>query len=103
MTRRGGLTMDAALARLSSELRGTLVLPSEESYDEARRVWNAAFDRCPAAIARCADTSDVVRAVAFARSHGLAIAVRGGGHSFSGKSTCEGGLLIDCSLMKHVE
>ena len=95
--------MDAALSRLSSELRGTLVLPSDEGYDEARRVWNATFDRRPAAIARPADSSDVVRAVTFARSQGLAIAVRGGGHSFAGKSTCEGGLVIDCSSMKGVE
>jgi FAD/FMN-containing dehydrogenase len=95
--------MESALARLASELHGTLVLPRDEGYDEARRVWNAAVDRRPAAIARCADTDDVVRSVAFARSHGLAIAVRGGGHSFAGKSTCEGGLVIDCASMKRVE
>ena len=95
--------MDATLARLSSELHGTLVLPGDERYDEARQVWNAAIDRRPAAIARCADADDVVRAVAFARTHGLTIAVRGGGHSFAGKSTCEGGLVIDCSPMKRVE
>jgi len=95
--------MDAALARLSSELRGTLVLPGDESYDDARRVWNAAIDRRPAAIARCAGANDVVRAVDFARSHGLPIAVRGGGHSFAGKSTCDGGLVIDCSPIKQIE
>jgi len=94
---------DPALGRLRSSLRGTLLLPEDDGYDDARAVWNAAIDRRPAAVARCADPTDVVRALEVARTCGLAVAVRGGGHSFAGKSTCDGGLVIDCSPMKAVE
>jgi FAD/FMN-containing dehydrogenase len=94
---------DPALAGLRSTLRGSLVLPEDDGYEEARLVWNAAIDRRPAAIVRAADANDVVRALDVARTRGLAIAIRGGGHSFAGKATCEGGLVIDCSPMKQVE
>lgn len=95
--------MDPAFASLRERLRGSLVLPGEDAYDEARAVWNAAIDRRPAAIARCADATDVARALECARARELPVAVRGGGHSFAGKSTCDGGLVIDCSPMKRVE
>ena len=72
---------DPALGRLRSSLRGTLLLPEDDGYDDARAVWNAAIDRRPAAVARCADPTDVVRALEVARTCGLAVAVRGGGHS----------------------
>lgn len=81
-------------------LRGELILPGDAGYDVARRLWNAAFDRHPALIARCAGAGDVVRAVQFARSHALLTAVRGGGHSYTGESGCDGGLVIDLSAMK---
>jgi FAD/FMN-containing dehydrogenase len=93
---------DPALARLRASLRGSLVLPDDDGYDDARAVWNAAIDRRPAAVVRCADATDVVRALELADTLGLPIAVRGGGHSFAGKSTCEGGLVIDGSPMKQV-
>ena len=92
-----------AITGLRSKLRGSLVLPEDSGYDEARLVWNAAHDRRPAAIARCAEATDVMRALEAARAAGLPIAVRGGGHSFAGKSTCDGGVVIDCSPMKTVE
>src|SRR5262249_21505964 len=60
------------------------------------------FVRRPALIARCLGTADVIEAVRFARMHGLELAVRGGGHSVAGKSVCEGGLVLDLSLMKGV-
>jgi len=85
-----------------ASLRGKLLLAQDEGYDQARRIWNGVFDRNPALIARCADSSDVVQAVSFARSHALLIAVKAGGHSISGQSTCEGGLMIDLSLMKGI-
>jgi FAD/FMN-containing dehydrogenase len=88
---------------LRTSLHGTLVLPGDDGYDEARAVWNAAIDRRPAGVVRCADETDVVRAVEFARTHDLRIAVRGGGHSFAGKGTCDGGLVIDLAGLKRVE
>jgi hypothetical protein len=92
----------AAVGELRSRFRGALLQPGEEGYDEARRVWNGAIDRRPALIARCAGADDVVEAVRFAREHDLLVSVRGGGHSFAGHGVCDGGLMIDLSLMKAV-
>src|SRR4029453_8837944 len=94
---------DLAFWRLRSHLRGTLVLPGDEGYDDARAVWNAAIDRRPAAVVHCADPTDVVRALELDRARSLPVAVRGGGHGFAGKATCDGGLVIDCSPMQHVD
>jgi len=80
-----------------SSLRGQLLMPGANGYESARKVWNGAFDRKPALIARCAGAADVTRAVNFARTHELLTAVRGGGHSLSGQSVCDGGLMIDLS------
>jgi len=96
------LLPDKDVADLQRRLRGALLRPGQDNYEQARRVWNGAFDRHPALIARCAGASDVIETVSFARAHGLLTAVRGGGHSFSGQSTCEGGLVIDLSPMKSV-
>jgi FAD/FMN-containing dehydrogenase len=85
-----------------ASLRGQLLLAGNEGYEQARKIWNGVFDRHPALIARCADSADVVKAVNFARSHGVLTAVRGGGHSISGQSSCEGGLMIDLALMKEI-
>jgi len=92
----------AEVAELADSLRGTVLLPGQAGYDEARRVWNGMFDKRPALIARCAAPSDAMLAVTFARQHRLLTAVRGGGHSLSGKSTCDGGLMIDMSAMQSV-
>ena len=83
-------------------LRGPLLLPEQDGYDEARRIWNGSFDRRPALIARCAGAADVMRAVDFAKAHDLLVAVRGGGHSLSGQSVCDGGLMIDLSRMRGI-
>jgi FAD/FMN-containing dehydrogenase len=83
-------------------LRGQLLSPGDDGYDRARRLWNGMFDRQPALIARCAGAADVIRAVNFARDNQLAVAVRGGGHSFPGHSVCDGGLVIDLSAMKAI-
>lgn len=82
-----------------ASLRGPLLLTGQGGYEDARPIWNRAFDRKPAIIARCAGAADVTQAVNFARSHGLLTAVRGGGHSLSGQSVCEGGLVVDLSPM----
>jgi FAD/FMN-containing dehydrogenase len=87
---------------LSANLRGQVILPGDVPYDEARRLWNGAFDRHPSLIARCAGAADVIEAVNFARNTGVLTAVRGGGHSISGQSVCDGGLVIDLSPMKGI-
>ncbi len=90
------------VAELRSRFRGALLRPGEEGFDEARRVWNGAIDRTPAVIVRCAGADDVVEAVRFARDRDLLVSVRGGGHSIAGHSVCDGGLMIDLSLMKSI-
>ncbi len=77
--------------------------PGHARYDELRAVWNGSIDRRPAVLARCVDVADVQRSIAFAREHDLLTAVRGGGHSFPGLSTCDGGLVIDLGSMKRIE
>jgi FAD/FMN-containing dehydrogenase len=93
---------DSGLARLRAALHGEMILPWDAAYEAARRVWNGVIERYPALIARCADADDVRRAVEFGRQSHLDIAVRGGGHSFPGFSTCDSGLVIDLSPMKAV-
>jgi FAD/FMN-containing dehydrogenase len=85
-----------------ASLRGQLLLPDSADYDAARKIWNGMFDRRPALIARCAGAADVIQSVKFARSYGLLLAVRGGGHSLSGQSVCDNGLMIDLSQMNSV-
>ena len=93
---------EATVQELRDTLRGELVVPGDAAYDEARSVWNGMIDRRPALIARCTGTVDVIAAIGFARSEGLAVAVRGGGHNVAGNATCDGGLVIDLSPMKGV-
>ena len=87
---------------LALEMSGELVRPEGEHYDEARSVWNGMIDLRPAGVARCASTADVRAAIASARSAGLPLAVRGGGHNVAGFGTIDGGLVIDLSLMREV-
>jgi FAD/FMN-containing dehydrogenase len=87
---------------LRASLRGQLLLAGDEGYETARRVWNGSFNRRPALIVRCAGAADVVQAVNFGRTHELLVSVRGGGHSISGQSVCEGGLMIDLAPMNAV-
>ena len=91
-----------ALRVLRSRFDGPLLQPGDDGYDDARTIWNGSADRHPALIARCAGVEDVVHAVNFGREHDLLVAVRGGGHSIPGHSVCEGGLMIDLSLMKGI-
>jgi FAD/FMN-containing dehydrogenase len=91
-----------ALAALRERFQGQVVLPGDPGYDRARAVWNATADGHPAVVARCAGVEDVVAAVRFARGHELLVAVRGGGHSYPGFSTCDGGIVIDLSPMGGV-
>ncbi|MEV7562368.1 FAD-binding oxidoreductase [Streptomyces sp. NPDC089795] len=94
----GKLSID----QLRERVRGTVVTPDDESYDEARKVHNAMIDRRPAAVVHCANAGDVMAAVDFARENGLDLAVRGGGHSVPGFGTCDGGVVADLSGMRGV-
>jgi FAD/FMN-containing dehydrogenase len=95
--------MVSAIRKFAATFRGKVILPDDARYEKARRVWNHAIDLRPAVIARCADAEDVVRAIEFARSHDLLIAVRSGGHSFAGHGTCDDGMVVDLSPMKRLE
>ena len=90
------------LDTLRQSLRGAVCLPEEAGYDEARTIWNAMIDRHPGAVVRCKGASDIIRAVTFAREHGVLLAVRAGGHNIAGNAVCEAGLLLDLSLMRSV-
>jgi hypothetical protein len=90
------------IAGLQDGFRGELLSPQDPGYEDARRVWNGSIDRFPALIARCAGVADLIAAVMFAKDNGLLVAVRGGGHSYPGLSVCDGGLVIDLSLMKGI-
>jgi FAD/FMN-containing dehydrogenase len=96
------MVKEAALKDLRAGLRGAVLTPTDAGYNEVCRIHNGMFVRRPALIARCLGTADVIDAVRFARMHDLELAVRGGGHSVAGKSVCEGGLMLDLSLMKGV-
>ena len=91
-----------AADELATRFRGHVIRHEDPSYEEHRKIWNASIDRHPDLIARCAGVADVMSAVKVARKAGLAVAVRSGGHSFPGHSTCDGGMIIDLSLMKGV-
>jgi FAD/FMN-containing dehydrogenase len=93
-------TTTAPYADLAATVRGDLIMPGDPGYDRARAVYNGMIDKYPAAIARCRDTADVITCVRFARSHGIEIAVRGGGHSVVGFGVRDGALVVDLSLMR---
>src|SRR5262249_33579425 len=93
----------AAVNELEASFRGEVVRPADAGYGDARRGWNGSIDRYPALIARCcAGVADVGAAVKFAKSNGLPVAVRSGGHSFPGLSVCDGGVVIDLGSMKGI-
>jgi FAD/FMN-containing dehydrogenase len=92
----------ASLDDLRARLRGPLLAPTDAGYDAARSIWNAMIDRRPLAIARCLGVADVVAGVKFARDNGLALSIKGGGHNIAGLCVCDGGLMLDMSLMRGV-
>jgi FAD/FMN-containing dehydrogenase len=91
-----------AISAFAASLAGSIVLPGDESFESARAVHNARFDRQPSLIVRAADAADVARTVAFAAGTGLELAVRSGGHSVAGHGTSDGGIVLDLSPMKAI-
>lgn len=90
------------LQAFKAGFRGLVLGPGDAEYEEARKIWNAMIDRRPGLIVRCRGTVDVVQAVRFAHRHQFLVSVRGGGHNIAGLAVCDGGLMIDLSLMTGV-
>jgi FAD/FMN-containing dehydrogenase len=92
-----------AMTQLRAALKGRAILPGDPEYDAARTVFYGGIDRRPAVIVRAADATDVSQVVSFARTNGMELAVRGGGHSLAGHSISEGGIVLDLSAMKKLD
>jgi FAD/FMN-containing dehydrogenase len=95
--------VDESATELRGSLAGAVLTRADAGYDAARRGFNALVDRRPAVIARCLGLDDVAAAFDFAPARGLEVAVPGGGHNPAGHCVCDGGLVIDLSLMRRVE
>lgn len=93
---------EATIATFKTSLRGEVIGPGDQTYDESRKVYNAMIDRRPRLIARCVDVADVITAVNFGRENTLRVATRGGGHNAGGLGVCDDGLVIDLSAMRYV-
>jgi FAD/FMN-containing dehydrogenase len=96
------MVKEAALKEFRASLRGDVLTPVDAGYDASRQIFNTMIDRRPAIIARCARAADVVTCVVFARTQGLDVSVRGGGHSVAGKAVCDGALMVDLGTMKGI-
>ncbi len=102
VNRSGAAIAAGAIDAFAEGLAGRVIRPVDAEYDSARRIWNATIDRYPGLIVRPLGTADVMAAVTFAREHDLLIAVRGGGHNVAGRGLCDGGIVVDLSLMRGV-
>jgi FAD/FMN-containing dehydrogenase len=91
-----------AVQAFAASVRGRVLSPGDEGYDEARTIWNGLIDRRPALIVQCSGAADVVDAVNFAREHDLLLSIKGGGHNVAGNATNDGGMVIDLSQMRGV-
>jgi FAD/FMN-containing dehydrogenase len=93
---------EATVEQFGGDLRGELIQPGDDGYDEARKVYNAMIDKRPLMIARCADVADVITSVNFARENEVLLAIRGGGHNGGGLGIVDDGLVIDLSGLSGV-
>ncbi len=91
-----------ALQAFVAGVRGLVLQPGDDGYDEGRAIWNGLIDRRPALIVRCTGAADVVDAVNFAREHDLTLSIRGGGHNVAGNAVNDGGVVVDLSQMNGV-
>ena len=94
--------MEINFDEFSSQIRGSIILPESEDFDESRKVYNAMIDKKPGMIVRCVDAADVISCVNYARENDILLAVRGGGHNGGGLGICDGGMVIDLSGIKFV-
>ncbi len=92
----------AATEAFAARIRGSVLRPGDDGYDDARRIWNGLIDRRPALIARCSGTADVIDAVNFAREQGTLLSIKAGGHNVAGNAVNDGGVVIDLSGMRGV-
>jgi len=88
--------------KLRGTIKGSVLVPDDPGYEEARQIWNAMIDRRPAVIVQCAQADDVPPVIRFARKNGLELSIRGGGHNIAGNALCDNGVMIDFSKMKKV-
>ncbi|HKK70182.1 MAG TPA: FAD-binding oxidoreductase [Candidatus Krumholzibacteria bacterium] len=102
MSRTDGAFAPEAIESLSARLRGPVLLPGSEAYEDGRSIYNAMIDKRPGAIVRCRDVADVVACVDFARERGVELAVYGGGHNGAGLALCDDGLVADLGPMNGV-
>jgi hypothetical protein len=86
---------------LAAAMRGDLIIPGDDGYDDSRAVYNGMIDKRPAAIARCRDVADVIACLRFGRGHNIEIAVRGGGHNAGGLGVRDDALVIDLIASQH--
>ena len=91
-----------AIESIKMSLKGPVILPGEDGYDQSRSVWNAMIDRRPAFVVRCLGVADVIACVRFARSHNLLLCIKSGGHNIAGLAAADGALMVDMSLMRGV-
>jgi FAD/FMN-containing dehydrogenase len=99
----GVMKLDSAMvANFRTEIRGQVITAEDGGYEEARKIWNGMVDKHPVMIVKCSGNTDVIRTVNFAKRNGLQLSVRGGGHNVAGNAICEGGVVVDLSLMKSV-
>ncbi|MHA2462540.1 MAG: FAD-binding oxidoreductase [Candidatus Thorarchaeota archaeon] len=96
------LLAEDAVENLKGQIQGDVLLPSDNDYDQARKIWNGMIDKHPALIARCTGPADVIDAVKFARTHNILVSVRGGGHNVAGNALVDNGLVIDLSRMRGI-
>lgn len=95
-------SLDKVVEKFAKNFSGPIVRPTDPGYDDVRKVHNGLIDKRPKLILRCRGTADVIDSVKLARDCGLEVAVRGGGHNVAGRSTIDGGILIDLSLMTGI-
>src|SRR5437016_5713939 len=98
----GQRVSESLIQDFKTRLRGRLLRPGMDGYEDSRRIWNSNVVKHPSLIARCSGVTDVVNSVNFARRNNVLVSIKGGGHSIAGLGLCDGGLTIDLTSLKGV-